>query len=178
MFSSRSKRILAVLLVTAFTFMAVSPLFTQAQYVDDIKTGPYVDKVVYDVISQEDQAVLALQDGEIDLIGDMVDPSFLQELEEADNIETADNLRNGYGYVTINCRDDAYPQNLTVFRRALAFAVDKQAISDDVWDGLSYPQDSCVPQVNPFSVEDELTYHYYEANVELGNQMLDDAGFE
>ncbi|MGV9169957.1 MAG: ABC transporter substrate-binding protein, partial [Promethearchaeia archaeon] len=32
-------------------------------------------------------------------------------------------------------------------------------------------------QVNPFSVENQLTYHYYEANVALGNQLLDDAGF-
>ncbi|MGM0687887.1 MAG: ABC transporter substrate-binding protein, partial [Promethearchaeati archaeon] len=176
MLSSRKKRIFAVFLVAAFLFMAASPLFAKAQ--DDLghtKTGPFVEKIVYDVISQEDQAVLALQDGSIDLIGDMVDPSFLQELDEAEDIQTESVLRNGYGYITINCAK--YPFNITAFRRALNFAVDKQAISADVWDGLSEPQDSCVPKVNPFSVEEDLTYHYYEANVELGQQLLEDAGF-
>ncbi|MFO7835406.1 MAG: ABC transporter substrate-binding protein [Candidatus Thorarchaeota archaeon] len=176
MLSSRKKRIFAVFLVAAFLFMAASPLFAKAQ--DDLghtKTGPFVEKIVYDVISQEDQAVLALQDGSIDLIGDMVDPSFLQELDEAEDIQTESVLRNGYGYITINCAK--YPFNITAFRRALNFAVDKQAISADVWDGLSEPQDSCVPKVNPFSVEEDLNYHYYEANVELGQQLLEDAGF-
>jgi ABC-type transport system substrate-binding protein len=105
----------------------------------------------------------------------MVDPSFLPALEASENIEVANVLRNGYGYVTINCAK--YPFNVTAFRRALAFALDKEAISDDVWDGLSQPQDSCVPVVNPYTIEGQLPYTYYEANVALGNSMLDAAGF-
>ncbi|MDF1539420.1 MAG: ABC transporter substrate-binding protein [Candidatus Thorarchaeota archaeon] len=138
-------------------------------------SGPYVDKIVYKVITQDDQQVLALQDDEIDLIGDMIDPVFLETLLEAENIDVANVLRNGYGYITINC--DKYPFNITAFRRAFAFALDKEAISDDAWDGLSVPQDSVVSQVNPFSIEGMLPYTYYESNVALGNQLLDDAGF-
>jgi ABC-type transport system substrate-binding protein len=164
-------------LALAFMFMAISPLFVTAQDLGgNWKSGPYVNKIVYNVIEGDDQQVLALQNDEIDLIGDMVDPQFLDALTEAEDIDVANVLRNGYGYIVINNRD--YPFNITAFRRALAFAVDKEAISDDVWDGLSEPQDSCVPQVNPFSIEGQLPYTYYEANVELGNQMLDDAGFE
>ncbi|MBD3158433.1 MAG: hypothetical protein GF309_06535 [Candidatus Lokiarchaeota archaeon] len=137
--------------------------------------GPYVDSVRYEVISQEDQAVRALQDGDIDLIGDQVDPSFVAELQDADNIEIAETLRNGNGYLTINCRK--YPFNITAFRRALAYALDKQAISDNLWEGFAYPLDSCVPRNNPFSAEEHLAYHYYERNYETGNQLLDTAGF-
>jgi ABC-type transport system substrate-binding protein len=97
-------------------------------------------------------------------------------LEASDNIEIANVLRNGYGYVTINTAK--YPLNETALRRALAFALDKEAISDDVWDGLSQPQDSCVPVVNPYTIEGQLPYTYYEANVALGNQLLDAAGFD
>ncbi|TXT57565.1 MAG: Periplasmic dipeptide transport protein (modular protein) [Candidatus Thorarchaeota archaeon] len=137
--------------------------------------GPNVDKIVFNVIQGDDAQILALQENDIDLIGDMIDPSFLPQLEEADDIEVANVLRNGYGYVTINC--DKYPFNITAFRRALAFALDKEAISDDVWDGLSQPQDSCVPVVNPFSIEGQLPYNYYEGHIAEGVQLLADAGF-
>ncbi|MHA1859357.1 MAG: ABC transporter substrate-binding protein, partial [Candidatus Thorarchaeota archaeon] len=177
MLSARAKRVLAISLVAAFTMMAISPIFAKAQTTDlgGLKTGPFIDKLVFNVIEGDDQQVLALLNDEIDLIGDMVDPTHLPTLEGAKDIEVANVLRNGYGYVTINCAK--YPFNITAFRRALAFAVDKEKISDDVWDGLSVPQDSCVPQVNPFSVEKQLEYHYYEAQVDIGKQLLADAGF-
>lgn len=137
--------------------------------------GPYVDKLIYHVIEGDDQQVLALQNDEIDLIGDYVDPQFYETLNQAENIEVAETPRNGYGYVTINCAK--YPFNYTAFRRALAFALDKQAISNDIFDGFSVPQDSVVPQVNPFSIEGQLPYTYYESNLVLANQTLEAAGF-
>lgn len=157
--------------------MAMSPMFAQAAYQEPggAKFGPYVDKLVFNVITQDDQQVLALQDDEIDLIGDMVDPTFLETLLEAEDIEVANVQRNGYGYVVINTQK--YPQNVTDFRRALAFALDKEGISDTAWDGLSLPGDSPVPMVNPFSIEGQLPYTYYEPNVDLGNYLLDRAGF-
>ncbi len=156
--------------------MAVSPAFVGAQTVStSLKTGPYVDKIVFDVITQEDQQVIALQDGEIDIIDQQLDPTYLETLEESENVQIDSILRNGYGYVTINCAK--YPLNITDFRRALAFATDKEAISDDVWDGLSQPLDSMIPATNPFSIEGQLTYTYYEANVAQGNALLDAAGF-
>ena len=98
MASSRAKRALALSLVAAFMMMAISPIFASAQTTlpGTLKSGPYVDKLVFNVITQDDQQVLALQDDEIDLIGDMVDPSFLDTLTEAENIEVANVLRNGY----------------------------------------------------------------------------------
>jgi len=171
-----AKRILSLSLVVAFALMAVSPAFVSAQTGSfDSKAGPFVDKLVFRVITGDDQQVLALLANEIDLIGEQVDPAHLPSLQAAENVEVANVLRNGYGYVTINTAK--YPLNITAFRRALAFAVDKERISDQVWDGLSEPLDSCVAKVNPFSIEGLLPYTYYEANVAQGNQMLDDAGF-
>ncbi|MHA1883398.1 MAG: ABC transporter substrate-binding protein [Candidatus Thorarchaeota archaeon] len=178
MASSRANKVIAIALAAAFMFMAVSPIFAQAETVDlgTPKFGPYVDKIVFNVITQDDQQVLALQDDEIDLIGDMVDPTFLATLLEAENIDVANVQRNGYGYVVINTQK--YPQNITDFRRALAFALDKEGISDTAWDGLSQPGDSPVPTVNPYTIEGQLNYTYYEPNIVLGNAMLDAAGFE
>ncbi|MHA1882002.1 MAG: ABC transporter substrate-binding protein [Candidatus Thorarchaeota archaeon] len=172
-----TKRIVALSLAAMFMFMAISPIFAQAQTTvpGAYKNGPYVDKIVFDVITQDDQQVLALVDNEIDVIDQQIDPTFLETLLEAEDIEVVNTLRNGYGYVSINCAK--YPLNITAFRRAVAFATDKEAISDSAWDGLSEPQDSCVPKTNPFTIEGQLPYTYYEANVERGIELLDEAGF-
>ncbi len=167
---------LALIILLSITISFCSPVLSNAQLSDDyLKNGAYVEKIVYNVIQGDDQQILALQNNEIDLIGDMIDPTCLPTLQACEGIEVANTLRNGYGYLSINTAKN--PLNYTAFRRALAFALDKQAISDDAWDGLSEPQDSCIPQINPFSCEGLLGYDYYEADVEFGNQLLDDAGF-
>jgi len=142
---------------------------------DSIKLGPYVDKIIFKVITQDDQQVLALMDNEIDLIGDWVDPTFLDTIPFTETFAIDETLRNGYGYLTINC--GKYPFNITAFRRALAFALDKYAISDDIFEGLSQPQDSLVPVVNPWTIEGQLSYNYYLEDIEMGNTLLDQAGF-
>ncbi len=170
-----SKCIILILFTTIICSMGAANADASSSY-ESMGNGPYIDKLSYNVISQSDQAVLALENDQVDIIGDMVDPSFLDTLTQAQNIQVANVLRNGYGYVTINTAK--YPYNITAFRRALAFALDKNAISDDIWAGLSSPQDSCVPQINPFSIEGQLPYTYYEANVALGAQLLSKAGFK
>ncbi len=153
--------------------MGTLPGVSAAGYYDG--AGPYVDTLLFKVIAQDDQQVLALLDNEIDLIGDSVDPVFLDTLSAATDIDTSTYLRNGYGYLTINTAK--YPFNITSFRRAFAFALDKQAITTDVWNGLAVPQDSVVAQVNPFSIEGQLSYNYYTADLAKANQLLDAAGF-
>ncbi len=160
-------------MVSLFTPVTATPAHYSVSETNS--NGPFVDALVFKVITQPDQQVLALQNDQIDTIGDMVNPSFLNTLMQNQNIEVANLKRNGYGSLVINCAK--YPLNITAFRRAFAFAPDKYAISDDVWSGLSSPQDSVVPAMNPFSIESQLTYTYYEANMALGNQPLQNAGF-
>ncbi len=165
-----------LLVVLIIVLLGVPQVPVMAQSFDTpLKSGPFVDKIVFNVIRQDDQQVLALMNDEIDLIGDMIDPSFIESLEAAENIKTSATLRNGYGFFTINCAK--YPFNITAFRRAMAFAFDKEAISEAVWDGFSVPLDSCIPLINPFSIEGQLPYSYYNASIALANSLLDEAGF-
>jgi ABC-type transport system substrate-binding protein len=159
----------------AIIFFLILGIASSFGFVLAMPAGLYVDTLNFTIIASEDEQVLALLNDEIDLIGEMVDPSFYQTLEEAEDVEVASVLRNGYGYLTINC--DKYPLNITAFRRAFSFALDKLAISDEVWDGFADPQDSVVPRPNPFSIEGQLPYTYYEASVALGLQILADTGF-
>jgi len=167
----------ALSLIFALVSMSVIPLPIVA--ISDApghaNSGPYLDKLQVPIITQDDLQALALQSNVIDLIGNSVHPDFFDALSEATDIELVQTPCNGYSYLTINTLKN--PFNYTSFRRALAFAIDKKAISEEVWNNFSNPQDSCVPNANPFSVEGLLPYSYYEANVELGNQLLNESGF-
>jgi ABC-type transport system substrate-binding protein len=180
MLSNRKRAALAAFFIAAFMFMSFSPLVATAQTLpysglpSESKNGPYVDKVVFKPILTDDAQVLSLVQGDTDMIFDMVDTDYLAQLEAAENVEAIGIQRNGYGHYTINCAK--YPLNITAFRRAFAYALDKYEISQDLWGGASQPWDSVIPP-GPWSINDQFTYYYYEPEIEIANQLLDDAGF-
>ena len=138
-------------------------------------TGPYVDSIRYSFITNMDQIALALQSNDLDMSGSIFDSAYFGFLNADPNIDLSTRLRNGYGHITINCRE--YPLNISAFRRAFAYAFDKTQVTNDIFNGFSIEHDSLVPEVNPWCIEDQLTSHYYTAQVELGNEILDNAGF-
>ncbi|MFW9961364.1 MAG: ABC transporter substrate-binding protein, partial [Candidatus Thorarchaeota archaeon] len=71
-----------------------------------------------------------------------------------------------------------YPLNITSLRRAFAYAFNKTEVSDTVFDGRSYPIDSPLPAANPWSIEGEVGYSYYDAQINMANSILNDSGFE
>ncbi|MGY5874938.1 MAG: ABC transporter substrate-binding protein [Candidatus Thorarchaeota archaeon] len=148
-----------------------------AQTYDEVglKNGPFLDRIVYKVIEGQDAQMLAIQSDEIDLIGNNIDLPDLPILSGDPDIGVESVLRNGYGSISINTAK--YPFNITAFRRACAFAFDKNSVASDVWDGFAVPQDSLIPQINPFSIEGQLNYTYYDTNIDKAAQLLDDAGF-
>ena len=172
-----TRKFLSLVLIAEILILALLPASVRSLPLPalGVKNGPFVDKLQFKVITGDDQQVLALQNDEIDLIDQSIHPSFILQLNSSENVNIVSHPRNGYGYIVINCAK--YPFNITAFRRAAAFALDKYAISEDIWEGFAQPQDSCVPSMNPFSIEGQLSYSYYDANIELGNQLLDDAGF-
>ncbi|MHA2301196.1 MAG: ABC transporter substrate-binding protein [Candidatus Thorarchaeota archaeon] len=99
---------------------------------------------------------------------------YYPELSDESEFHPGGTLRNGYGLTVINC--DKYPLNIAELRQALAYALDKHATAG-VWEGHAQPHDSVLPIVNPLCAEGSLPVNYYDANIALGNQLLDDAGF-
>jgi ABC-type transport system substrate-binding protein len=156
--------------------MAVSPAISVAADVpNDINVGPYIDKLVYKVIKDPAQTILALQAGTIEMDNSFFNPSYLSQLTADPDIEVFEALRNGYGHITINC--DKYPLNISAFRRAFAFAFDQEAVTQDIMGGFSQEHDSVVPYPNGWCIEDDFTYHYYSAQVATGQAILAAAGF-
>jgi peptide/nickel transport system substrate-binding protein len=173
-----TRKFLGLVLIAAILTLALLPASVRSQLppAPGLKNGPFVDKIQFKTIVGDDQLFLALLNDEVDLIGDIVDPTFFDGPNIGlEDIEVASRIRNGYTFFTINCAK--YPFNITAFRRAAAFALDKYAICEDLWDRMAQPQDSVVPVVSPWTIEGQLPYSYYDANIEFGNQLLDEAGF-
>ena len=137
--------------------------------------GPFIDRLELVRSESDDQQILALLNNEVDLVEGLIDPGYLDVLEESENVRVARILRSGYGRFVINC--GKYPLNITAFRRAFAFALDKEAICQDAWEREAIPHDSIIPPSSPWTIERLLETTYYSASPDMGNQLLDDAGF-
>ncbi|MFW9920979.1 MAG: ABC transporter substrate-binding protein [Candidatus Thorarchaeota archaeon] len=160
--------------------LLVSPII-QVQSIDvtqeSIYEGPFLERILFNIITQDDYLFTALDNNQIDLIGDILDPSLLDGLGplHPELIDVVNSLRNGYGYMAFNC--EKYPLNISQFRRAIAYAVDKMEITEAIWNGLAVPLDSLVPQNNPLSVEGDVPFSYYDQDNETAMAILDNLGF-
>ena len=136
-------------------------------------TGPWVVKIVYKVVQDDVEGFLALLDGEVDILGCPLPK--VDVLEYPEDLEVSDVLRLGYGIIYINC--DKYPMNITNFRRAVSFALDKHRVIEDGWLGLAQLLDCHIPMQHPASIEEEMEYHYYDENIAEGARLLALEGF-
>jgi ABC-type transport system substrate-binding protein len=152
----------------------LNPVAALVEISSDLNVGPYVDGIIYRVISNQDQRVLALQAGEIEMDTSFFDPVHYNTLDADPTIAIYSASRNGYGHITINCRD--WPLNETVLRQAFAYAFDKTRVTSEIMNGFSIEHDSLVPQPNSWCVEDQLVPHYYSAQSEIGNILLNASG--
>jgi ABC-type transport system substrate-binding protein len=140
---------------------------------EDIRYGPFVDTVVYEHIIGSG-IILALQIGRVD-IGDISYYSDASYFDDFENIDVLECPSNWYHSITINC--DQYPLNINGFRRAFAFAFNKSKAVEHIYEGHASLHDSIVPSAYRWCAEDLLEYHYYEADIERGNAILDELGF-
>ncbi len=171
--------IIVFLFCVLFAFTSVQDATAEPSELrfDNTYSGPYADKVLYEIITNENNRVQALLDDQIDILSGPIGNSYISTLDAASDIELSPILRNGYGHLTINCRDA--PLNWTTLRKAFAFAYDKIKVQTDIFQGYSQLVDSLVPYANNlFSIEEDLEYHYYSSEVTIGNNLLDAAGFD
>lgn len=117
-----------------------------------------------------------MQAGDIDTDQGYFDPVYYSIIDADPDIQIHEKIENGYGQLVINCRD--YPLNISGLRRAFAFAFDKSGVTNDILDSFAVEHDSVVPLPNAFCIEEELPWHYYDAQPDIGNQILESLGFE
>ncbi|MFW9993492.1 MAG: ABC transporter substrate-binding protein [Candidatus Odinarchaeota archaeon] len=141
------------------------------------RASGFVDELFYRVIRGNEQQVLALRAGEIDLVGEFIDAALVPTLYGVPDIELNFTDRAGFGRISFNCID---PKNVTSrqeFRQAFAYALDKNGIQIRAHGGYARSADSIVPPVQgPWSLDNHpelFTENYYEPDPVKGNALLD-----
>ena len=147
----------------------------------DYVEGPFAGEAVFSLYSDQNAAVLALTDGEVDFL---LNPLGLQRgLQQLVLSEPALNVivneQNGYRYLAYNTRK--FPMSEQSFREALACRIDKEFMANTVLGGAAIAANSQVPPGNSFWYNPNLTApcegQSEQERFESAVQILSDAGW-
>ncbi|MFI3312295.1 MAG: nickel ABC transporter substrate-binding protein [Eubacteriales bacterium] len=135
---------------------------------------PTIETVTMKVIPDNQTRIMALENGEIDLIYgvNVLDAATLKIYEDSDTIHYATSEPNLTKHLVLNAQV-AGLDDLAV-RQAINHAIDKQAISDGVYYGMEQPADALFAPNVPYC---DIDLDPYEYDKDLAAQILDEAGW-
>jgi peptide/nickel transport system substrate-binding protein len=155
-----------------FVSYAVDDRLELAAFADYYGGRPRNDGVVFRFVPDDIMRGLELRKGTMDLVINDIAPDIVHQLERAPTLRTARSPGTDYQYVGINHRDPIL-RDLRV-RRALAHAVDYDAIIEHLRRGLAYPATGIMPPVSWAFEPDVFRFTHDPA---LARRLLDEAGY-
>jgi len=142
---------------------------------------PAIDEVVIRVFNNPDAMVAALRSGELDFVQNVPESQFLNLREDGD-FTTIEGMQGGFDEFALNGGDGLEKGHPALdderVRQANAHAIDKQTIVDRVLRGLGEPAYAVSPSANPDWTPEIPEDQRFDFDLELANQMLDEAGYE
>ncbi|HEY8454794.1 MAG TPA: ABC transporter substrate-binding protein [Actinopolymorphaceae bacterium] len=148
---------------------------------------PYLDRVVFEVVSNQEVMVLKITSGEVDMHARHVmsprnKPIFARSRERGDyqflDVRTTDFNEMGL-YLNLTHPDPALREVFQnkQFRIALSHAINREELIDAVFQRQGEPWQIGPRPESPY-YDEQLAKQYTEYDPDLANQMLDDAGFD
>lgn len=113
------------------------------------ENGPHTKAVVYSIYNQ-DAAVLALLNGEVDYIYNPngYGPGLRAQLDGNEDVDVVENARAGWRFMAFNFK--RAPMDDIAARQAIACMVDKDFLTANVLQGAAIPVNTPVPVGQPF----------------------------
>jgi peptide/nickel transport system substrate-binding protein len=136
---------------------------------------PYLDRFILKRVASPSAALIAISRGEIHGYADG-DPQMIAKLKEQKNLQIVDKGLEGLGsvnYIEFNLRNQ-YLKDKRV-RQAIAYAIDKNFITQQLHRGLIKKATGPIVSASPF-YNDRI--NKYDLNLEKANQLLDEAGYK
>ncbi len=134
---------------------------------------PYLDQIVFEVGQEPVVALLRLQNGEVDLVGDGIPPAKFQEVmgdpAQAEQVVQGGQLHTGY--LTMNVTQP--PFDNPAVRQAVNMAINKDRIIQII-NGRAVPANQPLPPSMPGYTEGHEGYAY---DPEAAKALLAEAGF-
>ena len=112
--------------------------------------GPHMDSALFSIYGNQDAAILALTEGDIDYVFNPLglEKGFLERVNSAPDLNVAVNANNGVRYLGFNTRKA--PMDIKEFRQAVATLIDKEFVASTILQGEALPVYSMVPEGNGF----------------------------
>ncbi|MFW9935531.1 MAG: ABC transporter substrate-binding protein [Candidatus Thorarchaeota archaeon] len=140
--------------------------------------GGYVDRIWFFVFPSEDMdvALHSLQVGSVHTYDDSISNNSIYELSFNSAIEISSELGYAYRQFTLQCQ--RFPTNITGYRRALAYSLDKYRVVEKSTGGYATPQDTAIPLSNPlYACENLSNGLFYTQDIAAANASLEAAHF-
>jgi ABC-type transport system substrate-binding protein len=119
-------------------------------------------------------AASALQAGIVYSYDEQIPYQEVPELVENPAIEVTSEPGTRYRQFTLNCA--RFPTNITGYRKALAYALDKPAVVANSRGGFAQVMDNPIPLAFEFwTYEGQMTSHFYAEDIASANATLDAA---
>lgn len=153
----------------SYTFERVTP------YPFAPNNTPTMSKIVFRVFPDVNTEILALKNGDVDLIANALPPAQVDNLKKANGIKVEEVPGLGYAHMTYNM--DHQPLDKLEVREALAHAVDYDAIRKVVLQGQAVTTGSSpIPPVLTKWADPSLTEYSYDP--QQSRKLLEQAGFK
>ena len=152
--------------------------YSQSRYVElrafpGYRNGPpHIKRLIFRIIPNDLTRVLELEKGSVDLLVNAVPPDAVNGLMHDKHIRVITGQGNAYEYLGFNMRDPVL--GIKDVRRAIAHAIDRQAIIRYVLFNQAEPASGILPPWNRAYNDGIRQYDYDPA---LAGRLLDKAGF-
>jgi peptide/nickel transport system substrate-binding protein len=153
---------------------------------------PYVQELVWQVIESTDNQLLQFRSGGLDVIGVSPDEfSLMKREEERGNFtihEGGPAMSTTFLCFNLNkASRDGKPLvdpvksrwfNSVAFRKAVSYAIDRNTMINNIYQGLGEPQTSPLPVQSPFYASPEDGLPTYDYDLETARELLTEDGFQ
>ena len=153
---------------------------------------PYVEELVWQIIESSDNQLLQFRSGGLDVIGVAPDEFALMKREEdRGNFTIYDGgSALSTSFITFNLNKasrDGKPLvdpiksrwfNSVAFRRAVAYAIDRPTMINNIYQGLGEPQVSPLPTQSPFYASPGEDIPRYDYDPAKARDLLEQDGFQ
>jgi peptide/nickel transport system substrate-binding protein len=137
------------------------------------KGPPPIRQILFRFLPSSNTRLNQLRSGEVHIV-DNVPLDKVTEAESVPGLTVSRTMANSYAHVALNSREVPAFRDVRV-RRALAHAIDRDAIARDVLEGVVTVVDSVI---QPPSWAFNSDVRFYEYDLEQATQLLREAGWE
>ncbi len=154
---------------------------------------PYIERFIWQIVENTDTALLQFRSGGLDMLG--VSPltfSLLKREEKRGDFTIYDGgPSSGTSFIAFNLnkgrKKDGTPLvnpiksrwfNTVEFRQAVAYAIDRKTLIDNIFRGIGKTQNSPISVQSPYYLSPQEGLKVYDYNPEKAKKLLLGAGFK